>query len=93
MVSQPAQTDNSLSGTQHEGESRSGNMLDTIDKTNKKSVEQETNISNKQKWTDKDETHLPRRSTRPKVVRDYWALNEPAPELSEEENDDLPEIS
>ena len=68
-------------------------MPDTIDNESIRSIEQKTNISNKRKQMDDDETHLLRRSSRPKVVRDYQALNDPAPELSEEENDNLSEIT
>ena len=92
MVSQPVQMDDSLHDTQHEGESRPGDALDTVDNENTKSIEWETNVS-KQKQMDEDETYSSRRSSRPRVVRDYWVLNDPAPELSEEENDNLPEIT
>ena len=76
-----------------EGESRpgdadkTGGAPDTADQI--ESRMERIRVS-KRKRADKDEgTHLPRKSSRPKVVKDYQALNDPMPELSDKEDDDL----
>ena len=93
-VSTPVHLPTLSDGMPREGESRpgdadkAGGTPDTADRIESRT---ERICVSKRKRADEDEgTHLPRKSSRPRVVKDYRALNDPMPELSDEEDDNLP---